>query len=142
MDAIADTRRGLTDRATELKETEPNFARFFLAAINAANPEDLGQFPVAVFEAAIRKSYTRLGKREGKSHVVFDFQPEAPGGAERLEIFSADMPFIVDSVLAAIRAKGGTIRFMAHPVLHLDPESHRLLEGPKPGSLAESLLIV
>ncbi|MBN8930455.1 MAG: NAD-glutamate dehydrogenase [Rhizobium pusense] len=85
---------------------------------------------------------TRLGKREGKSHVIFDFPPEHPGHPELIEIFSADMPFIVDSVLAAIRAKGGVIRFMSHPVLHLDPESHRLLDEAAPVSVNESLLLV
>ena len=30
------------------------------------------------------------------------------------------MPFLVDSVLAAIRAKGGIVRLMAHPILPLD----------------------
>jgi len=142
MDAPADTRRGLAERAAELKDSEPNFARFMSATINSADPEDLKQFPVEAFEAELRKAYARLGKREGKTCVVNAFAPEQPNEADRIEIFSADMPFVVDSVLAAIRAKGGAIRFMAHPVLHLDPESHRLLDAPGKGAINESLLIV
>ena len=142
MDAIVDTRRGLIDRAAELKDTEPNFARFVLATANATDPDDLSLYSPEIVEAMLRKTYSRLGKREGKSHLIFDFEAEKPVNAEILEIFSTDMPFIVDSVLAAIRARGGTIRLIAHPVLHLDPESYRLLDGPAPGATAESLLLI
>ena len=109
VDAVIDTKRGLLDRAEELRETEPNFARFVLAMVNATDPDDLEGSSAEVVEAMLRKTYTRLGKREGKSHVIFDFAPEYPSHPELIEIFSADMPFIVDSVLAAIRAKGGVI---------------------------------
>jgi glutamate dehydrogenase len=142
VDAVIDTKRGLLDRAAEVRETEPNFARFLLAMANATDTDDLAATSPEVVEAMLRKTYTRLGKREGKSHIVFNFPPEHPGHPELLEIFSADMPFIVDSVLAAIRAKGGVIKFMSHPVLHLDPESHRLLDDAAPVSVNESLLLV
>ncbi|HEX4297375.1 MAG TPA: NAD-glutamate dehydrogenase domain-containing protein, partial [Devosia sp.] len=142
VDAVIDTRRGLLERVAVLKETEPNFARFVLATVNAAETEDLSRYSPDILEAMLRKTYTRLGKREDRSHRIFDFDPERPGFPEMLEIFSTDMPFIVDSVLAAIRARGGVLRFMAHPVLHLDPESHRVLDEAAPVSLNESLLIV
>jgi glutamate dehydrogenase len=65
MDAIIDTKRGLLDLAATLRETEPNFARFLLAATNATDPDDLSHYSPEVFEAMLRKTYTRLGKREG-----------------------------------------------------------------------------
>ena len=133
MDAVIDTRREIAQRVAALKETEPNFARFLAAMAAATETDDLSSYSPEVIEAMLRKTYTRLGKREGRSHVVFDSEPERPIQSEMLEIFSADMPFIVDSVLAAIRAKGGVIKFMSHPVLHLDPESHRLLDDAAPG---------
>jgi glutamate dehydrogenase len=142
VDAVIDTKRGLLDRAEELRETEPNFARFVLAMVHATDPDDLENTSPDVVEAMLRRTYTRLGKREGKSHLIFDFAPEFPGHPELIEIFSADMPFIVDSVLAAIRARGGVIKFMSHPVLHLDPESHRLLDEAATVSVNESLLLV
>src|SRR5690606_15498127 len=37
-----------------------------------------------------------------------------------LDIVSLDMPFIVDSALAALRAAGGTVRLFTHPVLRVD----------------------
>jgi glutamate dehydrogenase len=50
------------------------------------------------------------------------------------------MPFIVDSVLAAVRARGGAIRLVSHPVLPLDPETFRVLAEPEPGARQESFL--
>jgi glutamate dehydrogenase len=142
MDVVLDTRRGMPERAAALKDSEPNFARFMLAMVNATETDDLSRYSPSVLEALLRKTYTRLGKREGRSHVVFEFPPDDVVRAEMLEVFSADMPFIVDSVLAAIRAKGGVIRFMSHPVLHLDPESHRVLDEEASVSINESLLMV
>src|ERR1700760_1425008 len=140
--AIGSNRRGLIERPEARRETGPNFARFLSAAANATDPDDLETYSASVLEAMLRKTYTRLGKRDGRSHVIFDLPPETPILSEQLEIFSTDMPFIVDSTLAAIRAKGGLIRFISHPVLHLDPESHRVLDADAPVTLSESLLIV
>ena len=142
VDAVNDIKRGFLNRAEALSETEPNFARFFAATVGATTPDDLMLFSPEMLEATLRKTYTRLGKREGRSHLIFDLEPEQAGRTEQLEIFSTDMPFIVDSTLAAIRSKGGNIRFIAHPVLYLDPESHRVLDEEAPVSVKESLLIV
>src|SRR6185503_21150823 len=137
MDVVLDTRRGMLERAAALKDSEPNFARFMLSMVNATETDDLSRYSPSVLEALLRKTYTRLGKREGRSHVVFEFPPDDVVRAEMLEVFSADMPFIVDSVLAAIRARGGVIRFITHPVLQFDPATYRVLEVPTPGSRLE-----
>ena len=142
MDTVIDTRRDLLQKVAQLRETEPNFARFLAAAVAATETDDLSLYSPEILEGMLRKTYTRLGKREGRSHVIFDFEPEKVAQSEIIEIFSADMPFIVDSVLAAIRAKGGVIKFMSHPVLHLDPESHRVLDEMATVSVNESLLMV
>ncbi|MEQ1901947.1 MAG: NAD-glutamate dehydrogenase [Devosia sp.] len=142
MDASLSTRDALLARAGELVDSEPNFRRLLLAAVAATDADDLSAYSAEVVEAMLRGTYQRLGKREGQTHRVFLLEPDSPGHPEILEIFSADMPFIVDSVLAAIRAKGGVVRFMSHPVLHLDPESHRLLDAAAPVSVRESVLIV
>src|ERR1043165_5336467 len=94
---IDDTRRGMNERVEALRESEPNFARFMQATVSATDPDDLSLYSPPVLEAMLRKTYTRLGKREGRSHVIFDFAPEKPGQSEILGIFSADLPFIVHS---------------------------------------------
>jgi glutamate dehydrogenase len=138
--AAFDTRAGLIARAQGYQSSEPSFARFLKTVAEATDPEDLATYSAEALEATFRKSYGRLGKRELASHNVYIVPPERPGDAEIVEVFSADMPFIVDSVLAAIRARGGVIRFISHPILQFDPATYRVLEVPTPGSRLESFL--
>ena len=140
--AAVDTRAALIARAEGYQSSEPSFARFLRAVAEATDPEDLAMHPVDVLEATFRKSYGRLGKRELASHNVYVVPPGKPDELEIVEVFSADMPFIVDSVLAAIRARGGAIRFITHPVLQFDPATYRVLDVPTPGSRLESFLHV
>jgi glutamate dehydrogenase len=137
---VADRRAELLARALEHQSTEPGFARFLRATIEATDPEDLATRSAAEIETTFRASYSRLGKRELASHNVYILLPERPGDPEIVEVFSADMPFIVDSVLAAIRARGGVVRLIAHPTLQFDPATYRVLDAPLPGSRLESFL--
>ena len=135
-----ETRAELIARAQGYQSTEPSFARFLKTVAEASDPEDLAVFSAEVLEATFRKSYGRLGKRELASHNIYIMPPETPGAPEIVEVFSADMPFIVDSVLAAVRSYGGVVRFITHPVLQFDPATYRVLEIPSPGSRLESFL--
>ncbi len=140
--AQLETRAALLARAQTLLGTEPGFGRFLRLSIDATDPGDLRALNAEAVEALFRKSYARLGKRELASHKVYVLPPEPPGQSEIIEVFSADMPFIVDSVLAAIRAHGGVIRFLSHPILQFDPQTFRVLDLPAPGSRNESFLHV
>ncbi len=133
-------RAELLARAQGYQLSEPSFSRFLKTVVEASDPEDLELQSAAVLEATFRKSYGRLGKRELASHNVYIVPPEHPGEPEVVEVFSADMPFIVDSVLAALRSYGGVVRFITHPVLQFDPATYRVLEIPAPGSRLESFL--
>ncbi len=42
--------------------------------------------------------------------------------------------------MAAIRARGGVVRLIAHPTLQFDPATYRVLDAPLPGSRLESFL--
>ncbi len=135
-----ETRASLLARADALMASEPNFARFLAQTARATDPEDLAAHAPEVIEHLLRRSFERLGKREFATHKVYFQPPDQLGLPEVVEIFSVDMPFIVDSVLAAIRAKGGTIRFLAHPILNFDPATYRVLDAPVAGSRLESFL--
>ncbi|HEY9010778.1 MAG TPA: NAD-glutamate dehydrogenase, partial [Devosia sp.] len=137
---FVETRTDLLARAQTLLSTEPGFGRFLRLVVEATDPEDLKTRSAGMLEALFRKSYSRLGKRELANHKIYFMPAEGPGHPEIVEIFSADMPFIVDSVLAAVRAHGGTIRFLAHPILQFDPQTYRVLDMPQPGSRHESFL--
>ena len=137
---VFDARAALIARAQGYLSTEPSFARFLRAVAEATDPEDLRPYPVELLEERFRKSYGRLGKRELASFNVYVVPADRPGDRDIVEVFCADMPFIVDSVLAAIRLYGGVVRAITHPVLQFDPATYRVLEQPAPGSRLESFL--
>jgi len=137
---VVDARAALIARAMGYVSTEPSFARFLRAVAEATDPEDLRPSSPEVLEERFRKSYGRLGKRELASFNVYVVPSDRPGGRDIVEVFCADMPFIVDSVLAAVRAYGGVVRAITHPVLQFDPATYRVLEQPTPGSRLESFL--
>ncbi len=137
-----DTRQALIARAEGYQNTEPSFARFLKAVAETLSAEDIADRQPETLEARFRKSYGRLGRRELASHDVYIVTPPDEPELETVEVFSADMPFIIDSVLAAIRASGGVIRLMAHPVLRFDPTTYRVLDQPAIDSRLESFLHV
>ncbi len=124
---MADTgkniRAQLFTRAVELHSTEPGFADFLKLTVNSIDELDLEGFSPEIIEAILRRSASDLPKSRQGEHLVNIWIPEknAAHPIQVIDIFTDDMPFLVDSALAAIRAKGGTIRLIAHPILPLDP---------------------
>lgn len=112
-------RQIMLERAALLLAAEPGFGRFFKAAILATDSEDLGSQAPDAFESVLRQAYGHLLAYEGESSRIVAARPAAAGEALVLDIISPDMPFIVDSALAAVRAAGGNIRLFTHPVVHV-----------------------
>ena len=120
MDMGQSMRPALLDRAAALATEDAGFARFLKAAILAMDSEDLGRQPPQQFEATLRQSYTHLLAYSGDSSRLKATPPQKAGDPLVLDIISPDMPFIVDSALAALRAAGGTVRLFTHPVVRLE----------------------
>src|SRR5690606_8087098 len=88
--AEAETRETLLGRANLLMGSEPNFARFLAATVSAADPEDFAGVDAAAFEAQLRLSCERLGRRAPGSHLL-DFHPSAGAGQpDVVDVYSAD----------------------------------------------------
>ena len=139
---VFDARAALIARAQGYLSTEPSFSRFLRAVAEATDPEDFRPFTAEMLEERFRKAYSRLGKRALASFSVYVLASDGPGGRDIVEVFCSDMPFIVDSVLAAVRHYGGVVRAITHPVLQFDPATYRVLDQPTPGSRLESFLHV
>ena len=120
MDLGQSSRPALLDRAEALAGEDASFARFFKAAILATDSEDLERQSPQQFEAALRHSYRHLLAYSGDSSQLTTTPPARSGDPLLLDIVSPDMPFIVDSALAALRAAGGTVRMFTHPVVRLE----------------------
>ncbi|MGV8856416.1 MAG: NAD-glutamate dehydrogenase [Devosia sp.] len=112
-------RPALLKRATALASEDAGFAQFLHSAALATDSEDLARQAPDRFEAILRQSYGHLQNYTGKGSKLSVTEPAQVGDPLVLDIVSPDMPFIVDSALAALRAAGGTVRLFAHPVLRL-----------------------
>ena len=117
MDLTQSNRPALLDRANALNTEEAGFAQFFKAAILATDGDDLERQAPEQFEATLRQSYLHLLAHAGNDSQVTATPPRRAGDPLVLDIVSPDMPFIVDSALAAVRAAGGTVRLFTHPVV-------------------------
>ena len=69
-------------------------------------------------EAAVFVRQTAARRKAGRSAIAIEGVPCAPGARlMRIAVVSEDMPFIVDSLAAAIAAQGFTIEQLLHPVV-------------------------
>ncbi|UYN99771.1 MAG: NAD-glutamate dehydrogenase [Devosia sp.] len=93
--------------------------RFLTAAIEGIDPDDLTQQDPASLLAALTRSHQLLVRSPVDGTRIAMTPPARPGDALILDIISPDMPFIVDSALAALRALGGTVRLFTHPVVRV-----------------------
>ncbi|HEV7344693.1 MAG TPA: NAD-glutamate dehydrogenase [Devosia sp.] len=120
MDLGQSNRVALLDRAAALAAEEAGLARFLKAAILATDREDLERQSPEQFELALRDAYRQLLAYGGESSKLTTTPPGQPGESLIIDIISPDMPFIVDSALAAVRASGGSVRLFTHPVVRVE----------------------
>ncbi|MCZ4272415.1 NAD-glutamate dehydrogenase [Maritalea porphyrae] len=134
----------LVAAAHELRATEKSFSNFLVHLINSIDDTDLSHYDIDEFLAIARQSYENLGKRQSKEHSITIASLNNKSNTYTIDVFNEDMPFIVDSGLAAIRASGADIRLFAHPVLPVKGEGKDLevLETLEDGATTESLLHV
>src|SRR5690606_31448948 len=87
---------------------------------SATDPDDLTRQDTGKLLAALRRSHERVKSSVAGMTRIVATPPQGPGEPLVLDIISPDMPFIVDSTLAALRSMGGVVRLFAHPVVRID----------------------
>lgn len=109
-------RKALLKRANDLQSSNSSFANFLYHTTSNIDEQDLAGFSAQNFEAVLKHSLTRLKQRQQGEHLINIWTPDADNAdkVQIIDIFIDDMPFLVDSVLSAIRAMGGTIQLLAH----------------------------
>ena len=110
----------VTSRVEQLAESEAGLALLMEQAQRTADPEDFAKIPLGDFEADMRRAMERLLAHRGEGSDIHLTPPTTAGAPLVIDVISPDMPFIVDSGLAAVRAAGGTIRMVVHPVVAVD----------------------
>ncbi|KQT49825.1 NAD-glutamate dehydrogenase [Devosia sp. Leaf420] len=108
------------EAAKALAAGDASLARFLVAAIKATDPDDLARQTPETFLAGLKRSHAAAIFGPLQETRIQMTPPTAPGELLAMDVISPDMPFIVDSTLAALRAMGGTIRLFAHPVVHVN----------------------
>lgn len=117
---MADTMEtALWDRAERAGASDPSLAQFLSDAIAAVDPDDLKCADADALIAALSHSHSLLKAAQAGETLVVTTAAARPGEPLVIDVISPDMPFIVDSALAALRAMGGSIRLFAHPVVHV-----------------------
>ncbi|MEO9296750.1 NAD-glutamate dehydrogenase [Devosia alba] len=117
MTTVQANRPAMLKRAVALESEDAEFAQFLRAAVLATDSEDLARETPERFEATMRQSHAQLKAYDGTGSRLSATEPAQAGDPLVLDIVSPDMPFIVDSALAALRAGGGTVRLFSHPVV-------------------------
>ena len=106
---------------TELKAGQgaPAFQTFLKAALGATDPDDLAAFSQPDLETVLADTHRLLAQAGNPDPLVAVGEPVELGRrvVTPVVVISSDKPFIVDSVLAAIRARGGQVRLVSHPII-------------------------
>jgi glutamate dehydrogenase len=92
------------------------FEQFLRVATKATDREDLARLAPGAFEAALKTAFELVQNYRGHGSLV-SVEPSGTTGSLLINVVSPDMPFIVDSALAAGRAAGGSIQVFSHPVV-------------------------
>ncbi len=114
-DSAVTTRASLLGRAEALSASEPAFSQYLAAFAETTDQDDLVNLKPVNFEILLRRSFAYLGEAPPSRSQTFI--NAAADGSLTIDVVSPDMPFIVDSALAAIRANGGVVKLFAHPVV-------------------------
>ncbi|MFC4170088.1 NAD-glutamate dehydrogenase, partial [Teichococcus aestuarii] len=104
---------------------------------------ELAAEPPERIAAATASLYAFAAERKPGTAKVRLLPPGPGRGAVAVaEIVTEDMPFLVDSVLAALALSGRTPRRLLHPVLRVARDAAGRLEGFAEGGAAESMMHV
>jgi glutamate dehydrogenase len=130
--------------ARELSASDKNFANFLNHLINSLDDTDLSYCNSDEFIETAKETFKTVGTRQSQSHTI-NVRPMGDGSTIFvIDVSNEDMPFIVDSCLAAIRACGADVKLFAHPILPLKHTANgvEILEKAEDGAELESLLHV
>lgn len=143
LDALVDlaARRG---HATEQVVSEPLFRHYF----DRVPPQDLSaKDPIDLYGAAVRHVQLAERRQPTESLVrIYNPNSDEDGWTSShtvIDIVGADMPFIVDSVLALLETQGLQVHVLVHPMVDVDRSAGGdllVIAPPQNGAPVESLL--
>ena len=135
---LLDAARKVAQKATP-SEFEVDLGDYLNRFYEEVAPEDLaGKDPMDVVGPATHM--LRLGATRPQGAAVVDvFTPTIAGnewtcGHTVVQVITDDMPFLLDSVVAAINEEGRSLHLVAHPIYAVDRDATGVLKAVLPGS--------
>jgi glutamate dehydrogenase len=116
----------------QLLAADPAAARFAAVLYGSRGLQDLEELPAAWLADTARAALEFIGDKPiGRHKLRIRRAPAADKSstaAAAIEILNDDMPFLVDSVLGELQARGLTVRLLLHPILKTrrDRDGHLL----------------
>jgi glutamate dehydrogenase len=105
----------------QLLAADLDAARFAAVLYGSKGREDLNELPAAWLADTARAALEFIGEKPtGRHKLRIRRAPAADKSstaASVIEILNDDMPFLVDSVLGELQARGLTVRLLLHPIL-------------------------
>jgi glutamate dehydrogenase len=128
-DEDAACQQRLAAAATLFKAAEPGLKAFFEAFFRGSSPEDVLRYAPESLGALASLVYSHTTQRTpgDASVTVFDFHAESLVSSHNETAFVAlndDMPFLFDSLLAAMNAQGARVRALFHPVMTMKRDAN------------------
>lgn len=111
--------------AQALSAADTEFAAFLTRLLRDAAPDEVVAFGAHALVAEARILKTFVGQRPVGRHSL-RLRQTLGGDGTIIEIVNDDMPFLVDSVMAEILARGHSVRLILHPLFKAtrDPSGH------------------
>jgi len=136
-ETLADARSNGTEQASLRRFVALLYEHVPPGDVAACSPDDLCGAALALWQFAARREPGRAKVR------VYNPEPETDGWSSPhtiVEIVNDDMPFLVDSVTAAVNDGGREVRLVIHPILTVarDEKGNLLGLDPSAGGVRES----
>ena len=109
--------------ATE--QSDPHIGRFLKDLFFAADPEDLSEYTAGELVEFTKDCWNQFATHKSDTHKIRIFNPKFGKIGKKhkdctvIEIINDNMPFLVNSVMAALQSFGKETHLVLHPVINL-----------------------
>ena len=125
-----------------LKQAAPGLKSFFSAFFQGASPEDVCHFSPEALVALTEWIYAQTTARKaGEPHVVLTESPVEPRNESVLVAVNDDMPFLLDSLIGEMSARGVRIHALFHPIMTVTRDASGV-RGDKGAAGRESVIVL
>ncbi|HTW34137.1 MAG TPA: NAD-glutamate dehydrogenase [Rhizomicrobium sp.] len=125
-----------------LKQAPQGLKQFFSAFFQGASPEDVCHFAPEALVALAEWIYAQTATRKtGEPLVILTESPVEPRNESVLLAVNDDMPFLLDSLIGEMSARGHRIHALFHPIMTVTRDANGA-RGDKGAAGRESVIVL